>query len=61
MRFPQVTMMMVNGTQGNNYLLDQNNIAHGILVVTRKYGGVKLSRQRCDLIKQVTAEALCKN
>ena len=25
-------------------LLDQKNIAHGILVVTRKYGGVKLGR-----------------
>ena len=42
-------------------LLDQKNIARGILVVTRQYGGVKPGRQRFDLIKQVAAEALCKN
>ena len=49
-RFPQVTMTM--------NLLDQKNIAHGILDVIRKYGGVKLDRQRSDLIKQVAAGAL---
>ena len=61
-RFPQVTMMMGKwkASQLLVNLLDQKNIAHGILVVTRKYN-VKLGRERFDLIKQVAAEALCKN
>ena len=39
-------------------LLQKHGQSEAILVVSRKFGGIKLGKQRFDIIKQVASEVL---